>query len=57
VKRAEDIAVGLGVDTTDGLPTATMTAADSRSGLYPAAPATHYEDGASSDEEGRLRRR
>jgi hypothetical protein len=57
VQRADDIVVGIGVDTTDGLPTATMTAADSRNGLYPAPPATHYEDGNSSDEEGRLRRR
>ena len=56
VKRIEGVVLGLGVDTTDGLPGATYTGADVKNGVYPVAPSS-YDDGESSDEEGRIRRR
>lgn len=56
VKRIEGVVLGLGVDTTDGLPVATYTGTDVENGVYPVAPSSSYDD-ESSDEEGRIRRR
>ena len=57
IKRIEGVVLGLGVDTTDGLPPAVYTTQDVKNGVYPTPPSSHYDISESSDEEGRQRRR
>lgn len=57
IKRIEGVVLGLGVDSTDGLPPAVYTTQDVKNGVYPNPPSSHYDNGESSDEEGRHRRR